>query len=353
MPRRQALPPIGDPNDPRGFEVLFARYCEWLAVHQASVRSIETVTSCLKLFGRWCAERGIVQPGEVSRSVVERYQSWLYHHRQQTGKPLGWATQSSRLSTVKGFFKWLSRERYLLYNPAAEIALPKTPPRLPVDGFSLAEVEQVLSTPDIGKPLGLRDRALLEVLYATGIRRLELRNLDVYDAELERGYLVVRAGKGNRDRVVPLGERATAWARRYVEQVRPELVSGPDELALFLSARGIRFDVLSLGQVVKRAIEASGVRARRGSCHLFRHTMATLMLEGGADVRYVQEMLGHVKLETTTIYTHVSIDRLAQVHAATHPGARLKPESGAHVATREQVLADLAAEAAAELAGDD
>lgn len=352
MARRQALPPIGDPNNPRGFEVLFRRYCEWLAVHQASARSIETVTSCLSLFGRWCVERGIVQPAEVSRSVVERYQSWLYHHRQENGKPFGWSTQSSRLGTVKVFFRWLSRERYLLYNPAADVRLPKPTRRLPVEGFTLAEVEQILSTPDLAKPLGLRDRALLEVLYATGIRRLEIAKLDVYDVDLERGYLVVREGKGGRDRVVPLGERATAWARRYVDEVRPELVASADELALFLSARGIRFDVLSLGQVVKRILEASGVRSRRGACHLFRHTMATLMLEGGADVRYVQEMLGHVKLETTTIYTHVSIERLARVHAATHPGARLTPAGGAHAVAREQVLADLAAEAAAELADE-
>ena len=162
---------------------------------------------------------------------------------------------------------------------------------------------------------------------------------------MERGYLVVRSGKGGRDRVVPLGERASAWARRYSEEVRGELVARPQEQALFLSATGVRFDLLSLGQAVKRVLEASGVRARKGSCHLFRHTMATLMLEGGADVRFVQEMLGHVKIDTTTIYTRVTIEKLAEVHRTTHPGARIVSGDGAHAATKEELLEALAAEA--------
>ena len=321
MAKKKHLPPIGDPNDPRGFEVLMRRYLEWRAVHHASPRTVETVGKSLELFGRWCAERGMVQPAEVTREVVERYQRWLFHHRQANGKPLGLSTQHSRLIPLRGFFRWLARERYVLYSPAAELVMPKRGVRLPVQGFTLAEVEQVIATPPVGTVRGLRDRAMLEVFYATGIRRTELVNLDIYDVELERGYLVVRAGKGGKDRVVPLGERAGAWLCRYVEQVRPGLVTRPEELALFVTHRGVRFDRLSLGQLVKEILIASGVRLRYGSCHLFRHTMATLMLEGGADIRYVQEMLGHLKLETTQIYTHVSIERLRSSYRQAHPRA--------------------------------
>lgn len=342
--RRKSEAPVGDPSDPRGFEVLIRRYVEWRRVHHASDRTLKTIDSGLRLFARWAVERGMQQPAEVTRAVVERYQAWLFHVRQDNGKPYGWATQSLRLTILRVFFHWLAQERYLLASPAATLVLPRKPPRLPVEGFSIAEVEQVLSTPDVTKPLGLRDRVLLEVLYATGVRRAELAGLDLYDVEMERGYLVVRSGKGGRDRVVPLGERATAWVRRYVEEVRPQLVARPDETALFLSATGGRFDLLSLGQVVKRVLEASGVRPRKGACHLFRHTMATLMLEGGADVRFVQEMLGHVKIDTTVIYTRVTIEKLAQVHATTHPGARLLPDDGAHATTKEELLDALARE---------
>lgn len=348
MGKRKHLPPIGDPNDPRGFEVLIRRYEEWCAVHQRSQETLRAAGAGLRRFGRWCVERGIAQPAEVGREVAERFQRWLFYTRSQNGNPLGFSTQVTRLNQVKSFFRWLTRERYLLYNPTSELTMPRRPPRLPVEGFTLPEVEKILAVPKITKPLGLRDRAILEVLYATGIRRTETVNLDLYDVDFDRGYLVVRAGKGGRDRVVPLGERATAWVRRYVEDVRPELVSGPEERALFVSVRGGRLERRGFTLHIKELIDAASVRPRRGACHLFRHTMATLMLEGGADIRYVQEMLGHVKLETTAIYTHVSIDRLAQVHLATHPGARLQSSDGAHAATREELLAELAAEAAEE-----
>lgn len=343
--KRPAPPSIGDLNDARGFPVLIRRYVEWRTIHHASDRTLQTIESGLTLFARWSVERGMTQPAEVTRTVIERYQAWLFHFRQDNGKPYGWATQSLRLTILRVFFHWLAQERYLLLSPASQLILPRKPPRLPVEGFSIAEVEQVLATPDVTKPLGLRDRAILEVFYATGVRRMELAGLDLYDVEMERGYLVVRSGKGGRDRVVPLGERASAWARRYIEEVRGELVARPQEQALFLSATGVRFDLLSLGQAVKRVLEASGVRARKGSCHLFRHTMATLMLEGGADVRFVQEMLGHVKIDTTTIYTRVTIEKLAEVHRTTHPGARIVSGDGAHAATKEELLEALAAEA--------
>ncbi len=318
--------PVGDASDPRGFEQLLERYVEWLAVHHFSEGMQISARRLVRTFAVWCEERGIVRPLEVTRDVLERYQRHVYYLKRDNGRGLGFKTQLARLSQVRGFFRWLARERYLLVNPASELVLPRKPPRLPTDGFSAAEVEQILRAIDVETPLGLRDRALVETLYSTGIRRTELVKLDLYALDLERRWVTVREGKWSRDRVVPIGERAALWVERYLAEVRPGLVLHADEWAVFLSATGVRFDPASLTNHVSRLIKSSGVRPRVGACHLFRHTMATLMLEGGADIRFIQEMLGHRSLETTEIYTKVSITKLQQIHAATHP-ARMERTS--------------------------
>ncbi|MGH7857290.1 MAG: site-specific tyrosine recombinase XerC [Candidatus Binatia bacterium] len=324
--RKKPRFPAAAYTDPLGFAALVARYLDWLQVHHFSPLTANSFETLLARFAAFCGERGIERPAEVTRELVERYQRLLYHHRRPNGRPLGFKTQHQHLVAIKGFFKWLARERYVIYNPAAEIILPRQPTRLPTDSFTVAEVEQVLAVPNVSTPLGLRDRAILETLYSTGIRRTELTQLDLYDLDLDRRWLRVRQGKGKKDRVVPIGERATLWVRRYLEEVRPQLVWRADEWAIFLSGTGQRFDAGSLTHHVRDLIEASGIRPRWGACHLFRHTCATVMLEGGADIRFIQEMLGHASLETTEIYTKVSIEKLQQIHAATHP-ARIERTS--------------------------
>jgi integrase/recombinase XerD len=328
---RPSRAPLGDPNDARGFAVLIARYLESLEVLGFSESTQRNGRSYLHAFATWCEERAVARPGEVTRPLVERYQRWLFHYRQENGKPLSAVTQYGMLQRLKSFLAWLTKERYLLYNPASELELPKLPPRLPVDGFSLEEVETILATPDVATPIGIRDRALLETLYSTGIRRKELVALELYDVDFERGVLVVRKGKGGKARVVPIGERALLWLRKYMDEVRPELVGWVEEKALFVTGEGLRFSADGLGNRVKKVLEASGVRRRPGGvCHLFRHTMATQMLEGGADIRFIQEMLGHARLETTQVYTRVSIAKLKEIHTATHPArlGRRKGEEG-------------------------
>ena len=250
---------------------------------------------------------------------------------------------------LRSFFRWLTRERYLLLNPASEIELPKTVRRLPVNGLTQEEVEQVLAAIDVATPLGLRDRAMLETLYSSGVRRSELVGLDLYDVDFARGWLTVRQGKGGKDRVVPIGERALAWIRKYLEEVRPLLGVGADERALFLAATGERLSASRLTTFVPRLFRACGIR-KRGACHLFRHAMATLMLENGADIRYIQEILGHALLDTTQAYTKVAIHKLKEIHDATHPGAKLVRRgsdgrmTAAESAEAEQLLATLAEE---------
>jgi integrase/recombinase XerD len=193
--------------------------------------------------------------------------------------------------------------------------------RLPKTVLTVGEMEQVLAQPDVSDPLGLRDRALMETLYSTGMRRLELANLKLYDLDTERGTVTIRQGKGKKDRVIPIGERAAAWIEKYLRESRPQLVVEPDDHTVFLSNAGEPFSLDHLSALVRTHVDAANI-GKRGACHMFRHCMATLMLENGADIRYIQQMLGHADIKTTQIYTQVSIRQLQRIHAATHP-ARL------------------------------
>jgi integrase/recombinase XerD len=323
--QRKQKPVVGDPTDPDGFSVWLRRYLEALRVKNYSPRTVENRDVYLRFFIEWCEARGIVRPRDVTKPMLERYQRHLFHMRQQSGKnagkPLSFRAQHSRLVPVRMYFKWLTRQNVLLWNPASELELPRLERRLPRYVLTAGEAEAVMAQPDVSEPLGVRDRAILEVLYSTGIRRMEVLGLSVFDLDGERGTLLVRQGKGKKDRMVPIGKRAIGWLERYLDSVRPSLVVPPDPGNLFLTSMGDEFSPHRLTQLVRDYVVAADT-GKKGACHLFRHTMATLMLEHGADIRFIQEMLGHAELTTTQIYTQVSIRRLQTVHAATHPAER-------------------------------
>jgi integrase/recombinase XerD len=278
----------------------------------------------------------------------------LFHYRQKNGNPLSFRSQHTRLVPIRVWFRWLARQHHILHNPASELELPRLEHRLPKSVLSVAEIEQVLAQPDIRDPLGLRDRALMEMLYSTGMRRLELANLKLYDLDTERGTVTIRQGKGKKDRMIPIGERAAAWVEKYIREARPKLVVEPDDRTVFLSNAGEPFCLDHLSDLVREHVDAANI-GKRGGCHMIRHTMATLMLDNGADTRYIQEMLGHADLKTTQIYTQVSIRQLKRIHAATHPGASLEKKSpgaaagkGANAEDPERVASSLAAESTEE-----
>jgi integrase/recombinase XerD len=287
----------------------------------AAAPTIKNRKSHVRFFLAWCEERSLTRPAEITLPVLERFQRHLLHHRQANGRPLGSETQAQRLSAVCCFLRWLVKTGKLLYNPAAELERPRRSQRLPRAVMSAAEAEAVLGQPDVMTPLGVRDRAILELFYSSGLRRMELLSLRFSDLDDERGLLLVREGKGRKDRYVPVGERALQWLGRYLEQVRPRLTRSLAEPALFLTVRGRAFRPNRLSGLVQRYVKEAGI-GKCGSCHLWRHTAATLMHEGGADIRDVQEMLGHADLSTTQVYTRVSIHRLKAVHARTHPAGR-------------------------------
>jgi integrase/recombinase XerD len=277
----------------------------------------------MEMFLGWCEKSEILHPSQVTKGTLESYQGFLFHYRKRNGLPLAMASQHSRLAPLKVWFRWMARRNYISDDPATELELPRLGYKLP-RVLNKDEAELVLKQPRVEKPLGLRDRALLEVLYSSGLRRAEILKLKLYDLDKNHGLVAVREGKGKRDRIVPIGERALAWLERYLVEVRPSIVSKSDEGYVFLSSTGRQFAPNYLSWLVRRYVQAAEP-GRTGACHTFRHTMATLMLEGGADVRYIQAMLGHARLDTTQIYTHVSIRMLKQIHSSTHPAARLDP----------------------------
>jgi integrase/recombinase XerD len=320
------VPFPGDRSDLAGFARLVEEFTGWMGMRGYSDRTIGNRRFMLSYLVAWLAERGITRPAEVTRPVLESYQRYLFHYRKGNGDPLSFRSQSQRLLAVRAFFKWAAKQRHVLHNPASEIELPRAERRLPRPALTAAEAELVLAQPHLDDPLGVRDRAILEVFYSTGIRRAELAHLTVHDIDHERQTLLVRQGKGKKDRLVPAGERALAWVRKYLGEVRPKLAAGNDDGTLFLAADGTAFTLDTLTRLAAGYVKASGV-PKAGACHLFRHTMATLMLEGGADIRYIQAMLGHAELSTTQIYTQVSVRALQAVHAATHPAAANTPHS--------------------------
>jgi len=313
--------PQAAPETP--LESLMHDHLRALAVQNYSAHTVRNRRVHIGFFLQWCKERGLTDPVEITRPVLERYQRHLFHYRKRNGEPLSFRSQHSCLVPLRVWFRWMTRQNHILHNPASELELPRLGRALPKNIFSAQEVERIMQVCDIGEPIGLRDRAILEVLYSTGLRRMEMIALKLYDLSLDRGLVLVRQGKGQKDRYVPIGERAIAWLQKYVREARPQLAIEPDDMTVFLTAQGEPFSRDHLSFAVKERVDAAKL-GKTGSCHLFRHTMATLMHEGGADIRFIQQMLGHEDLKTTQIYTQVAIRTLQQVHAATHPAALLE-----------------------------
>lgn len=346
----QEFPHITNLADPHGLYRLLQEYLTWMRVKHYSPYTVANREYYLFCFLEWAGQRGLLRPTEITKPILERYQRHLFYYRKKNGHPLSTKDQYNRTVALRHWFKWLTRQNYLLYNPGSELELPKLEKRLPRAVLTAREAETILNQTDTTTPMGLRDRAILETFYSTGIRRLELINLTVPDVDAERGTILVRLGKGSKDRMIPIGERALQWIDRYLTDTRPELATGADAGHLFLSKLGQALGKGSLTSLVRKYVEKAHI-PKSGSCHLFRHTMATLMLENGADIRYIQAMLGHVELSTTEIYTQVSIKKLKEIHTLTHPAkarrsaAATAIDSKAPEPTAEDLFEELAAEA--------
>jgi integrase/recombinase XerD len=229
----------------------------------------------------------------------------------------GRASSAARmLSTLKRFYGWCLRERRIAADPTLKLDPPKRAPRFPKT-LSEADVEALLAAPDADTPLGMRDRTMFEVLYAAGLRVSELVGLKVFEVNLDAGVLRIM-GKGSKERLVPLGEEAVDWVRRYLKEFRPALLKKKTSDHLFLTARGAGMSRQAFWQNIKR-YGARAVPGKHFSPHVLRHAFATHLINHGADLRVVQMLLGHADISTTQIYTHVARERMKLLHAKHHP----------------------------------
>ena len=227
------------------------------------------------------------------------------------------SSQARYLSTLRRFYRWQVGRGHIAVDPTLKLANPSRPSRLPKT-MSEKQVEQLLAAPDLDTPLGLRDRAMLETLYATGLRVSELVGLRVHEVSLADG--VLRAfGKGSKERLVPLGQIAIDWLVRYLNEARSEILKGQHSDALFVTGRGGPMTRQAFWQLIKRYALLAGIAPEKLSPHVLRHAIATHLLNHGADLRVVQLLLGHADISTTQIYTHVARERLNTLHAQHHP----------------------------------
>lgn len=309
------------PKAKPALERLTDAWLKELAIHGYSKSTLGTYRWGLEPFLKWTQDEAVKDPSRITQENLEHFQAWLFEYRKADGRPLSPATQRARIGALKRFFGWLFEQGGIPSNPAKALRLPKRPCRSVPKVLSRSEITKLLAYPNILDPLGLRDRAMLELFYATGIRRTELVHLDIEDIELESASLLIRRGKGGKDRVLPLAHTTTRWLNAYLIRSRPILAINPDENALFISGYGTRFNPNYLGNWMRRTMDRVGI-SKSGACHLFRHSCATHMLENGADLRCIQQLLGHSRLDTTQIYTAVSIRHLRMVYNATHPSAK-------------------------------
>ncbi len=312
-----------DRSDPNRLASLADRWVQRMEQRNYSPRTLDISYWALKQFIGWCEDRGMITPQEVTKANLESFQRWLYKYRKKDGKPLVVPSQINRLGVVQRFFGWLCREDILSANPAADLELPRQPAKILPKSLSREEINGLFSIPNTADLLGLRDRCILEVFYSCGLRRSELVGLDVDDVDACRGIVTVRKGKGGKTRNVPIGECALDYVERYLEQSRPLLELDRKDRALFLTGYGGRFSAGYLTKWVSKTMKAAGIH-KAGSSHLLRHSCATHMLENGADIRFISQMLGHASIVTTQIYTEVSIVKLREVHARTHPRGKVE-----------------------------
>ena len=278
--------------DPATLPARAAAFLEHLAMRNYSQASIDAHRWAFTGFLEWARTQGYHTPTDFTRSILEAYQLHLHNYcSPRTGKPLVVNTQIARLGCIRRLFAWLCRSGAIPANPAADLDLPRKQARHLPKSLSPEEIDRLLARPNITDPFGLRDRTILELFYATGIRRTEMTGLDHGDYDAAARTLLVRHGKGGKSRLLPVGERAAAWLDRYLTESRPQFSHLPQETAMFLSGYGTRITPAYLGTWVAGQMKLAGITTK-GSCHLFRHTMATLMLENGADIRYIQAMLG-------------------------------------------------------------
>jgi integrase/recombinase XerD len=302
----------------RPFGDLVLDFLAYLELERGLSRNtLEAYRTDLQQFGVWLDENGH-SALEVAHTQLTEFIGQLGTGERGKGKAVAPATVQRKVACLRSFYRHLRREEILDHDPTAELRAPPSAHKLP-QVLSRAQVKRLLEAPRGTEPRALRDRALLELMYACGLRASEAIGLEVADVDLEDGVLRAH-GKGSKERVVPVGREAVSAVRAYVERGRPRLVGDRGETRLFVNSRGHGLTRQGLYKIVQRHAASAGL-AGRMSPHTLRHTFATHLLAGGCDLRSVQEMLGHADIATTQIYTHLSAERLKDAYYEAHPRA--------------------------------
>ncbi|HEX7829395.1 MAG TPA: tyrosine-type recombinase/integrase [Thermoanaerobaculia bacterium] len=300
-------------------KLTLARFVEAMQAWNFSPRTVVSYEQNVRYFIDWLgSETDIEALSEVTIDTLTAHQTALLSMEKANGERLSVSTQNQRVIALKAFFRYLAEEGKLLVDPAASMRHPKQRRRLPQPMLTPKEAIRLLDSIETSTPLGARDRAILEVFYATGMRNAELRALQLTDFDPAGETLVVSGGKGNKDRVVPLGPVAAAVVREYIVSARSKLACDRTVHNLFVTKNGRPLDAKLVITIVRRHLKRAGID-KPIRPHRLRHACATHMLKGGADIRHIQKLLGHASLQTTQIYTHVEIGDLKAVHRRFHP----------------------------------
>lgn len=296
------------------------RFRQYLEVRNFAARTVEAYVQELRPFLKSLEAQQVTSLANLTRAQLEQYRTEIFYAKKRDQQALSVRTQIGKLGAVRQFVRFLVREDYLLSDVSVGFEMPKTPEILPRTILSEAETLRLLEAPSLSVPLGIRDRAILEVLYATAIRNSELCDLKLDSLDNARHLVRVDLGKGGKDRVVPLGEEAELWIDEYLREVRPQLERKSSPW-LFLTWRGQKFGRTSLAGVVLRWAKRAGL-AKHATPHVLRHSCATHMLRRGASLRHLQALLGHATPNTTQRYTRVEISDLRKVLRRCHPRER-------------------------------
>jgi integrase/recombinase XerD len=275
----------------------------------------------VRRFLEFVSNRGLCAVAEISRADVDAYRVHLHHWRKTNGEPLAMTAQAAKLGAVLAFLRYLHDEKLILANPGHGVRLPKKPDKLPAALPDEEQVLKLLETPDVSTPLGLRDRAILELLYSSALRNTELRLLELHQLDLVRLEVRIESGKGRKGRLVPLGEPAAQWLEKYLSQGRPWLVRDPDTKPVFLNSLGRVLSAELLAEIVRDYAQAAEL-PNKVTPHTLRHACATHMLARRAGLRHLQQLLGHASADTTRRYTRVEISDLREEHRRCHPRER-------------------------------
>jgi integrase/recombinase XerD len=309
-------------REPENFDSLQEAFVEELRVHRYSKSAQDQARDVLPRLFSHLRDEGVSDIQEVAEKHLVSFFAKLRQQKNRYGEPLSLGTQSTYFYRVKRFFSFLDRRSIILRDPARCLRAPKVK-RLPRVLLTEEEVQKLLEAPPPHSATGLRDRAMIEILYGTAIRRGECLRLNLSDVDLHGRTLLVRDGKGKKDRFVPIPGKTAEVLSRYLEDARPSLVHDPGETALFLGRWGRRPSASLLDISIRRYAKAAGIR-KPVHPHALRRACATHLLRRGADIRHLQELLGHASVETTALYTQVEIGDLRKAVRAAHPRERVR-----------------------------